>query len=31
MNLYLDSTIWVCILEGNSIFGTPAREFFGIL
>jgi hypothetical protein len=28
MNLYLDSMIWVYILEGNPIFGTPAREFF---
>ena len=28
MNLYLDSMIWVYILEGNPIFGTSAREFF---
>jgi uncharacterized protein len=28
MKLYLDSMIWVYILEGHPIFGTHAREFF---
>jgi predicted nucleic acid-binding protein len=27
MKLYLDSMIWVYILEGNPISGTSAREF----